>query len=165
MEGTGVAMAEWSLSSRQRGRLRRAREEGYLEVRAPDGAETLRVHGAWCWRLRLPVVWWERISPRSRYGRVRLDLLTTAERLTEVGHTEMGSLAPWVAAVSRDDATWDRVPLGELRYLAGRVLHAAVRPGNRETALPRRIHVDGLGRRGRRGAKVVAMDPERQASA
>jgi len=126
---------ENGLSPRQRGRLRRARETGVLEVTNGDGPEILRVFGAWCWLLRLPLVWFARNSPHSRYGAVRLDLFPTGKRLTEQGQAALRRLAPWAAAVSPHDGVWRHVPRGELPYLAGRVLRAAVNAQHAEAAM------------------------------
>lgn len=147
-----------------RSRLRRAREDGFLEVRGADGAEMLRVFGAWCWRLRLALVWWERNSPYSRYGQVRLDLFTTGKRLTEQGQEEMRALAPWAAEVSAHDGVWRHVPRAELPRLAARVLRAAVKAENGEPAAPRRI-VAPVIRSHRGAAKVIAIERARTATA
>jgi hypothetical protein len=145
-------LLEANLKPRQRTRLRQAREKGYLDARHSDAANLLMAFSLWCWRLRLPVVWFERNSPRSRYGRVRLDLYTTANRLSDRGLMEMQSLTPAAVDISPHDARWSRVPRDQLEQLAARVIKAAVRAGNCEAAAPRLIQVP------RRGpAEVIEM--------
>ena len=157
-------LLEANLKPRQRTRLRQARENGYLDARGPHSVNLLRAFGLWCWLLRLPVVWFERQSPYSRYGRVRLDLFTTANRLSEQGLAEMQGLVPEAADISPHDGVWSHIrigaPRGNLEELAGRVMKAAVRAGNCETARPRLIQVE------RRGpAQVIEMEKARSVSA
>jgi hypothetical protein len=144
-----ATLLEANLKPCQRKRLREARENGYLDARGPDSAKLLRAYGVWCWLLRLPVVWFERQSPCSRYGRVSLDLFTTANRLSEQGLAEMQGLAPGAVDISPHDGVWSRVPRGNLPELAGRVIKAAVRAGNCDSATPKLIQVP------RRGPAVV----------
>jgi hypothetical protein len=155
-------LSETSLKPRQRSRLRRARENGYLDARSAESAKVHSAYGLWCWRLGLPLVWFERHSPRSRYGTVRLDLLTSANRLSEQGQAEMHRLAPGPVNTSPHDAAWGRVPLKELEQLAARVLRAAVRAGNAETERPRLIEIQPK----RRGpAKIIELEKPRSAFA
>jgi hypothetical protein len=155
-------LLETNLKPRQRTRLRQARENGYLDARGPDSAILLKAYGLWCWLLRLPVVWFERQSPYSRYGRVRLDLFTTANQLSEQGLAEMQGLAPGAADISPHDGVWSRVKRGSLQELAGRVMRAAVRAGNSDSARPRLIQVQQQ----RRGpAQVIEMEKARSVSA
>jgi hypothetical protein len=145
------------------GRLRRhlslARENGYLNAATADRQKLLGTYARWCWHLRIPVVWSERCSPRSRYGRVHLDLFTTPHRLTADCQADMQSLAPH-STTSPHDARWDRIPLRDLDRLAAAVLRASTRPGNqqpnraRSPALPARLPA----------AKVVCFDQSRAAS-
>jgi hypothetical protein len=120
---------ESQFTGRERRRLSLARENGYLNAVCRDGRKLLAAYAQWCWRLRIPVVWSERCSPRSRYGRVRLDLFTTPNRLTADCQADMLSLSRRVTT-SPHDARLDRVPLGELDRLATAVFRAATRPGN-----------------------------------
>jgi hypothetical protein len=113
----------------QRRRLSLARENGYLNARCREGHKLLAAYAQWCWRLRIPVVWSERCSPRSRYGRVRLDLFTTPNRLTADCQADMLSLSRRVTT-SPHDACWERIPLGQLDRLAAAVFRASTRPGN-----------------------------------
>jgi hypothetical protein len=131
---------------RARGRLLRARENGYLN--AACERHLAGFHSQWCWRLKIPVIWMERCSPRSRFGRVHLDLFTTPHALTTAGREALQSLAARFAiagktTVSAHDACWDRVPIRQLEDLASAVLRAAGRPGNYEFDLPRRIDAPG----------------------
>src|SRR5271157_753438 len=61
------------LGGRQRARLRAARENGYLNARCAAHQLLVQAFSLWCWRLRIPMVWLEYRTPRSRYGRVHLD--------------------------------------------------------------------------------------------
>jgi hypothetical protein len=135
-----------------RSKLRRARDTGYLDLRGGD-AEALNAHGAWCWRLRLPLVWIERHSRYSGYGRVRLDLFTTGKQLTAQGQAALQALAPWAAEVSRYDGVWSRVPLRDLSNLASRVVRATVRAENCESARLRWVEVPR-----RPPAKIIEME-------
>jgi len=84
----------------------------------------------WCWRLKIPMVWIEFRTPRSRYGRVRLDMFTTPNRLTPAGQAAMNALGQ--ARASPHDACWERIPLRELDRFANSVFRAATRRGNYE---------------------------------
>lgn len=95
-------------TGRQRRRLSTARENGYLNAVCRDGQKLLAAYSQWCWRMRIPVVWSERCSPRSRYGRVRLDLFTTPNRLTADCQADLQSLAGRVTT-SPHDARWERI--------------------------------------------------------
>jgi hypothetical protein len=150
--------AEQRLKGRQKGRLSRARDSGFLEVRGPDSEKAFRFHGAWCWRLRLPLVWFERNSPSSRYGHVHLDLFTSGKWLTDRGLEELRALAP--AEISPYDAAWKRVPRRDLPALAARVIRVAVRPENLETTAVRRIEVLHRG-----PARIIEMSSPQAASA
>src|SRR5262249_25674574 len=105
--------------------MRRARQSGYLNAACRDPTALFADFSRWCWRLRLPMVWCERISPASRYGRVRLDLFTTPNSLTAAGQAAMRSLAP-NSTVSPHDARWERVPWREVERLAASILRAAL---------------------------------------
>lgn len=120
---------EARLTGRQCRRLNLARENGYLNASWRDRRTLLDAYARWCWRLRIPVVWSERCSPRSRYGRVQLDLFTTPHRLTADCQADMQCLAPR-ATTSPHDARWDRIPLGDLDRVAAAVFHASTRPEN-----------------------------------
>ncbi len=124
---------------RTRGRLQKARELGYLNAACDPRLAGL--HSQWCWRLKIPVIWMERRSPHSRFGRVHLDLFTTPRALTPAGRAALRDLTERLGiggavAVSSHDACWDRVPLRQLEHLAGAVFRAVNRPGNYQWDLP-----------------------------
>jgi hypothetical protein len=135
---------EAQLTGRQRRRLSLARENGYLNAVCRDNRGLVAAYARWCWSLRIPVVWSERCSPRSRYGRVRLDLFTTPHRLTADCQADMLSLAQRATA-SPHDALLERIPKGDLDRIAAAVFHASIRPGNYQPnraqppALPARL--------------------------
>src|SRR5205807_302743 len=80
---------------------------------------------------KLPMVWLERRTPHSRYGRIRLDMFTTPNMLTAAGQAEMRTLG--AARVSAHDGLWDRVASSDLERLAKAVFRAATRRENYET--------------------------------
>jgi hypothetical protein len=106
---------------RERRRLQQARENGYLDATCHDNRAIVKAHGLWCWRLKLPMLWFERRSPRSRFGNLRLDMLTTPNMLTGAGQAALKALG--TPKLSQHDAIWERVPLPRLEQLA----HAAFR--------------------------------------
>ena len=106
---------EGDLSGRERARLARARAKGYLHATGGSRERLIRAYSFWCWRLRIPVVWFERNTPRSRNGRLRLDLFTTANVLTVRGREELAGIAEGLAirgraTLSPGDAVWEGVP-------------------------------------------------------
>jgi hypothetical protein len=116
----------------ERTRLARARELGYLDARPAGAHRLIPAYSFWCWRLKLPAVWLEKRSPRSRLARVRLDMFTTASVLTARAQSELAALHAHPPALSAHDAFWDRVPMREAESLARTALRTAVRPGNHE---------------------------------
>jgi hypothetical protein len=131
-------------TGRERTRLRRARENGFLNAGCRSPQELRDAHGFWCWRLRLPVVWFERLTPRSKYGRICVDLFTTSSVLNEKGVAELSGLADG-ALVSSHDVRWDRVPRARLEEVARRALRAALRTGNYELAERVRVPAKNAG--------------------
>jgi hypothetical protein len=117
-----------SLTPRDRRRLRQAHENGYLDATSGDSRATVKAHGLWCWRLKIPMVWFERHSPRSRFGALHLDMLTTPNMLTGAGQGALKALG--AAKPSPHDAHWERVPLGRLDKLAHAVYRAAIQAQN-----------------------------------
>lgn len=117
-----------SLPPSDRRRLRLAHENGYLDATCRDSRAVVKAHGLWCWRLKVPMVWFERHSPRSRFGCLRLDMLTTPHMLTGAGQAALKALEP--SKVSPHDALWERVPLARLDKLAHAAFRAAVQPQN-----------------------------------
>src|SRR5260370_42655946 len=94
------------MNGRERSRLRRAREDGFLDARCRDNRALVHAYGLWCWRLRLPMVWLERGAPCSRDGRVQVEMFTTANHLATGGHGRINvNCAPGNAAkVTRGSA-------------------------------------------------------------
>jgi hypothetical protein len=113
-----------SLTRGDRRRLQRAHQNGYLDATSRDNRAAVKAHGLWCWRLRIPMVWFERHSPRSRFGCLHLDMLTTHHCLTGAGQAALKALG--AARSSPHDALWERVPLGRLDKLAHAAFRAAV---------------------------------------
>jgi hypothetical protein len=126
-----------------------------------DGPRLVAIYGAWCWNLKVPLVWSERRSPRSRYGRIHLDMFTTAQMLTAAAQAEMKALgANFSVRASPHDACCNFVPMRDLERLARTVLRTALRSGNSE---PNRVKIASI-EAGRAG-KVLAFDLSRQALA
>jgi hypothetical protein len=151
--------SEAQLTGRQRRRLRLARENGFLNAACRDPRKLLAAYGRWCWRLRIPMVWSERRSPHSRFGRVHFDLCTTAHRLTSAGQAELQRLG-WKVTVSPHDARWDRVLLRDLDRLAAAAFRASTRTANREPArAPAPARLASL------PSNVLLFEPARAASA
>jgi hypothetical protein len=105
-----------------------AHENGYLDATCRDNPAVIKAHGLWCWRLKVPMVWFERLSPRSRFGRLHLDMLTTPNMLTGPGQAALKALG--TAKVSPHEAFWERVPLRRLDKLAHAAFRAAIQPPN-----------------------------------
>lgn len=111
--------------------LDRARGNGYLNAAGALRPELLRAYGLWCWKLRIPLVCFERNTPRSKFGSVHLDLFTTGHLLTGRGRNELATL-PGRATISRYDGVWQKVPLADLENTARAVYRLATRRGNYE---------------------------------
>jgi hypothetical protein len=145
------------MNGRERTRLRKAWENGYLDARCTDNRALVHAYGLWCWRLKIPMVWLERRTRYSRYGRVQLEMFTSANRLTAGGQDGMkaicapGNAAEWTR-VSPHDAWWDHVALPNARELAHTVFRAAIRPENYEKTEGR---VESM--QGRNTGKVLRM--------
>ncbi len=112
----------------QNRRLCEAREFGYLDARRPDSDPLVKAYGLWCWRMKLPLVRFERRSRWSRFGRLHVELMTTPEVLTPLMQARLEELG---ATVSPHDAHWDRVPLADLPALARLVFRELRRPPKR----------------------------------
>jgi len=119
---------------RDRRRLQVAREKGYLDARCASGPKLLRAYGKWCWRLKLPVVWFERQTLHSKFGRVYLELFTTPNILTAAGEAELQELATRHSGsrvqVTPNDACWEHVRVDVAEKLAYAVFRATLRVGN-----------------------------------
>ena len=128
-------LAQGEVVGRGRARLERARARGFLTAMGVGDGWMPGVHGFWCWRMRVPLVWCERKSPRSKFGRVHLDLFTTATLLGERGRAELRDLCDrlgvrGLATVSPNGGDWEDIPRGRAEELAGAVFRTATRPGN-----------------------------------
>ncbi len=121
---------EAALTGRQRGRLRRARERGYLNARGHDNHGMVRAYEFWCWWLKIPVLWYERRTPYSKFGRIHLDMSTTLNTLTAEGQAAMAALG--ASQVSAHDVCWERVPLADIAQITQQALRAALHKGNAE---------------------------------
>jgi hypothetical protein len=121
------------MNGRERSRLQKARENGYLDACCKLNQALVCAYGLWCWRLKIPMVWLERRTRYSKYARVRLEMFTSANRLTDGGQAGMkaicapGNTARWTQ-VSPHDACWARVAMPNAREVA----HVAIRPENYE---------------------------------
>src|ERR1022692_3099795 len=125
------------MNGRDRTRLRRARENGYLDACCKLNGALVHAYGLWCWRLKIPMVWLERRTRYSRYARVHLEMFTSANRLAAGGRASMkdicapGNTATWTR-VSPHNAFWDHVAVCNAAELARAVFRAAIRPQNYE---------------------------------
>jgi hypothetical protein len=114
-------------------------ESGVLNARGRQRDELLRAHGLWCWRMGLPMVWFEPRNPRSRLSRVHLDLFTTPGRLSVSGQAALIALSSrYVAAahgsISAHAATLDRVGASDVAEFARGIFRVVRRAGNFELA-------------------------------
>ena len=130
-------MTEPGLTGRERRRLDLARDNAYLNASCQRHEELTRTYGLWCWRLKIPIVWLERQTPRSRYVRVHMEMFTTLNALTDNAQAAMSALAGAFdvrgrVAVSADKACWERVPRATAAALAKAAFKTAVRRGNYE---------------------------------
>ena len=105
---------------------------GYLDARCRNSQQVVERFGLWCWRMKIPMVWFDRQSPRSRYGRVHLELFTTANRLTAGGQEAVQALCSAVTVqrksnVSSHSAYCGFVPLDKIEDLARAIFRSAVR--------------------------------------
>jgi hypothetical protein len=145
------------MNGRERTRLRKARESGYLDARCRDNGALVHAYGLWCWRLKIPMVWLERRTLYSRYGRVQLEMFTSSNRLTTTGQDGMkavcapGNAAAWTR-VSPHEACWDHVALPNATELAHAVFRVAIRPENCER---NEIRVESMP--GRKMGRVLRM--------
>jgi hypothetical protein len=125
------------MNGREQARLAKARENGYLDARCKENQPLVRAYGIWCWRLRIPMVWFERRTRYSRYGRVQLEMYTSANRLTADGQAGIkaicapANVSAWTQ-VSPHDARWEHVALPNAPEVARAAFRAATRPENYE---------------------------------
>jgi hypothetical protein len=138
------------LAGRQQKRLQRAQDRGYLNAACAANEMLVRAYGLWCWRLKLPMVWVERRTRWSRYGRVRLDMFTTLNMLTARGQSELKTLAEtWKlrgdSTVTPHDGCWERVPLARANEFTKAVFTIALRAGNSEPNRSKLRNIDSRG--------------------
>ena len=125
------------MNGREQTRLRKAREDGYLDARCPESRVLLQAFGMWCWRLKLPMVWLERRTRYSRYARVKLEMFTSNNLLNQRGREQLqavcapGNRAAWTT-VEAHQAAWDHVAKFSAKELARAAFRVAVKGGNYE---------------------------------
>ncbi len=116
-------------------------ENGYLNSRSRKRDQLLPEYGLWCWRMGLPMVWYEARSVGSRLSRVHLELFTTPGRLSTRGHAALIALsAGYVPArngsISPHGAVWDRVAPEHAAAFASAVFRTVRRAGHYEITTP-----------------------------
>jgi hypothetical protein len=116
-------------------RLRTAMDRGFLNARCRNREELLRAYGLWCWRMGLPMVWFEPRSTHSRLSRVHLDLFTTPGSLSVRGHAALiaisaGFIEARHASVTAHSAVWDRVAPEAAAEFARAIFRTLRRAGN-----------------------------------
>jgi hypothetical protein len=140
----------------ERRRLLQAHENGYLDATLRDNRAIVKAHGLWCWRMKLPMVWFDRHSAYSRFGCLRVDMLTTPNVLTGAGQAALKTLGD--GQISAHDAIWDRVPLPRLPKMAHAAFRVAVQvPNYRLNRTPAKIDA--------RRRKPLKLVPRKLASA
>ena len=146
-----------ALTPRERRRLQQAHENGYLDATCRDNQAIVKAHGLWCWRLKLPMVWFERQSPHSRFGRLHLDMMTTPHMLTGVGQNALKDLGD--GQISAHDAIWELIPLTRTAKLAHAAFRTAIQVPNYRL---NRVPISKIDARRKRPLKLV---PRKLASA
>jgi hypothetical protein len=124
-----------SSTRRQPLRLQLAQQKGFLNARCLQNPELVRAYGLWCWQMAVPMVWFERCSPNSRFSRVHLEMLTTPFMLSVSGHAALIALSASLvkardATISPHGAVWDRVPLADTAAFARSIFRAVRRAGS-----------------------------------
>jgi hypothetical protein len=120
-----------ALSPRDRRRLRQAHEDGFLDATCRDNQTLAKAHGLWCWRMKLPIVWFERCTPHSRFGNLHLDMMTTPHMLTGAGQSALKEVGKGL--ITAHDAMWERVPLNRAAKMAHAAFRAAIQVKNYRT--------------------------------
>jgi len=103
------------------------------------------------------MVWFERRSEYSRFGRLRLDMLTTPHMLTGAGQTALKALAD--GQISAHDAVWEHLPLARAAKMAHAAFRAAIQVQNYRL---NRAPISKIDARRKRSLKLV---PRKLASA
>jgi hypothetical protein len=134
--------------------LQRAHERGYLDASLRDHRAVVKAFGLWCWRLKVPMVWFERSSPHSRFAILRLEMLTTPNMLTVAGKTALKAMAE--GRISAHDAVWDRVPLAQADKMAHAAFRAAIQVGNYRLNRARAANAGASDKTGKRSLMIVA---------
>jgi hypothetical protein len=143
------------MNGREQTRLRKAREDGYLDARCPENRLLLQAFGMWCWRLKLPMVWLERRTRYSRYARVKLEMFTSNNLLNLRGQERLravcapGNGAVWTS-IAAHAAAWDHVAQASAKELARGAFRAAVNCGNYQKN-------EEVGNTGRKSGRVLKM--------
>lgn len=123
-------------------------ENGFLNARGRHRDELLRAYGLWCWRMGLPMIWYQSRSSVSRLSRVHLDWMTTPLRLSVQGRAALMVVsARFVAArnatISPQAGTWDKVGPQDVEKFARAIFRTVRRPAHYESevrpAAPRLI--------------------------
>jgi hypothetical protein len=122
-------------------RLRAAMESGVLNARCQRREQLLRVYGRWCWRMGLPMVWFEPRSRNSRLSGVHLDLFTTPGYLSVTGRAALiGLSARYVesrhGSIGTHEAVWDQLGPADVAEFARLVFRTVRRAGNCELSAP-----------------------------
>jgi len=115
-------------------------ECGFLNARSRKRDALLREYGLWCWRMGLPMLWFEARGQHSRLNRLHLELFTTPGCLTTRGHAELiGLSARYVAArhasVTPHGAVWDRLGSEDAAQFARSIFRTIRRKGNYQIEL------------------------------
>ncbi len=122
------------LTGRERARVARAQQNGYLNATCQAREAVREAYGLWCWRLRIPAVWFERQAARSRYARVGLEMFTTPNALTGQGAALIRAIGEQFEgpriSVSPHDAALERIPFARAGQAARAVFRAAMQPGS-----------------------------------
>lgn len=110
-------------------------DRGFLNARCRNREELLRAYGLWCWRMGLPMVWFEPRSTHSRLNRVHLDLFTTPGSLSVRGHAALiavsaGFVEARYASMMPHSAVWDRVAPEAVAEFARAIFRTVRRTGN-----------------------------------
>ena len=103
------------------------------------------------------MVWFERRTPRSRFGRLHLDMLTTPHMLTGAGQSALKAIGE--GRITAHDAVWELVLLNR----AGKMAHAAFRAALQvENYRANRSKVSKIDTRPKKSLKLI---PRERASA
>lgn len=121
-----------------------AQERGYLDARCGGSERLTQAYGLWCWRLRIPMVWIERQTPRSKFGCVRVEMFTSVHRLTDLGQSEIREFMGDASEISAHNGKLTGLAAAVLEDVARKVYRAATRLGNSE---PNRTKIRTIGGR------------------